>query len=74
MLETRDFLQNEKKAQVSVLTTALGTLRSTNEYDQMAYNIYKREIQDLYERIWRKLESLDGKSARRFPVNIRNQS
>jgi hypothetical protein len=74
VLETRDFLQNEKKAQVSVLTTALGTLRSTNEYDQMAYNIYKREIQDLYERIWRKLESLDGKSARRFPVNIRNQS
>lgn len=70
------FLQasrKRKKNQINVYTSALQTLgQSADEFDPMAYELYQREIQGLYGRIWSKLQKLDRKTAEGFDKSIEN--
>ena len=60
-----------RKQNVQVYTEALDTLyQSAARAEPMAYDLYKDEIQNLYERIWQKLAKLDKKLSREFAPGL----
>ena len=60
-----------RKQNVQNYTESLNSLRQqAAKADPKAYNLYRQEIQDLYERIWQKLDQLDRKSAADFEPTL----
>jgi|GEM_PF-2750227 len=61
-----------KRQNIQLYIDRLDTLRSNaTNCEPMAYDLYKNEIQKLYQQIWQNLEQLDKKLAQQYEPNLR---